>query len=89
MGFQLKHFTPVEQRAFIATHDLAKPKEWAVMDDGMVYRFCDTREEATEFLKSLRAEEAITERFEAWVEDTATQLGTDEATIKQIILHYL
>ena len=89
MGFHTKRFTEDEQKAFKLEHELAEPKEWAVMDGGIVYAFYDTEAEATEVLTKLQEVEAITNRFEDWVAETADNLNVSELTIQETIKNYL
>lgn len=85
MSNTIKYFSPEDQQAFIAEHELAEPKEWAVMDGSMVYSFYDAIGEAQIALEKLNLEDKIGERFEIWVEDICEEFSVDLTTAREII----
>lgn len=82
---RIKQFSEQERLAFKAKHDLAKPKEWAVMDGSIVYNFYNTEQEANAMLKILNIEEEIADNFDIWVDEQAENYGISVAEVISIV----
>jgi TRAP-type C4-dicarboxylate transport system substrate-binding protein len=85
MGLSIQHFTEEHRRIFKEAHDLAEPKEWAVMDGTLVYGFYDTKEEAEAEIKEVARDDQIQQRFSDWEDDIADEFGIDLEVVREIV----
>ena len=85
MSFEIKQFTPQEQQKYKEQFTMSEPTEWAVMDDGIVFSFYDTRGEAEEDLKGLIREDDIRDRFVAWRSEIVSEFGVSEGQVNEVV----
>ena len=85
MGYTVKNFSAEDKRAFVAEHPAGKPKDWAVMDGGIVYGFFDCEEEARAELLRAENEEAIAASFDDWAEYMCERYSVDLKTVQDIV----
>ena len=81
---EITQYTEEEQISYKNQHPESKPKNYAILDDGIIYSFYDTREEAQKELNELQIHDAILQDYSNFLRQEAALYNMDYNTVKAI-----
>lgn len=82
---EVQHWTETQQEEYKKKYPLSHVEPWVVMDEGLVYSFCSTEEEALSELRGLQMRDEIGGSYLDWVEETANKLSVPLEAVKQVV----
>jgi hypothetical protein len=84
-SYTIKEHTQEEVAEILAAHPKAQPKPFSVFSGSIRMGFYDTREEAEKDMAGMVRDETIGERYEAWADEIAAELGCTPSHVNSIV----